>query len=85
MDRTKRLVEVLKFFGTHAIENCGFCRGWCCAQTDVQVSVGALHRWKYWKKETKLKKGGCMSSRKKCWVVDRREIDEKKTERRPPC
>ena len=30
-------------FETYAIENCGFCREWFCAQAYVKVGVSALH------------------------------------------
>ena len=32
------------YFGTYAIENCGFCQEWFCAQAYVKVGVGALHK-----------------------------------------
>ena len=78
MDGTKRLrcYMYLKL----VIGNCGFCREWYCAQAYVGVGVGALHRGTEKTKRNANKE--VVYSREKCGVVDRREIDGKKMERK---
>ena len=72
---------MLHVFETFAIENCEFCREWFCAQAYVKVGVGALHRGIGKTKQNANRE--VVHSRKDCGVVDRREIDGKKMERKP--
>ena len=75
--------EVLHVFETYTIGKCGFCREWFCAQAYyVKVGVGALHRG-IGKTKQNANKEVVYSSRENCGVVDRREIDGKKMERKP--
>ena len=67
---------MLHAFETYAIENCGFCREWFCAQAYVKVGVGALHRGIGQTKRNANKE--VVHSRENCGVVDRREMDWKK-------
>ena len=72
---------MLHVFETYANKNCGFCRELFCAQAYVKVGVGALHRGIGKTKQNANKE--VVYSRENCGVVDRREIDGKKVERKP--
>ena len=80
MDSTKRLMHV---FETYTIENCAFCQKWFCAQAYVKVGAGALHRGTGKTKQNANTEFVYINSRENCGVVDRREIDGKKKERKP--
>ena len=72
---------MLHVFETYAIKNCVFFWEWFCAQAYVKVGVGALHRGIGKAKQRANKE--VVYSRENCGVVDRREIDGKKIERKP--
>ena len=73
---------MLHVFETYAFKRCGFRREWFRAQAYVKVGVGALHRGIGKRKQNANK--GVVYSRENCGVVvDRREIDGKKMERKP--
>ena len=68
---------------TYAIQNSGFCWEWFCAQAYVKVGVGALHRGMERRNNANKKVVCSIVGRTGCGVVDRREIDGKKMERKP--
>ena len=72
---------MLHVFETYAIENGGFCREWFRAQAYVKASVGALHRGIGKTKQDTNKE--VVYNRENRGVVDRRDIDGKKMERKP--
>ena len=72
---------MLHVFEIYANENWGFCREWFSAQACVKAGVGALHGGIGKTKQNANKE--VVYSRENCGVVDRREIDVKKMERKP--